>query len=172
MATVLIYSKCRALARSLFLRFCIFWGVPCKLPVTRANDDFLFLRACARARWKALFFQKLPIYVMMAPIWGVIILTNNKVVVLILWYYALPLFIVGTIGIIAGTLSATSGSFDIHVRREYARLQRAARAAESQVSVAVNVSATDVVQRMREQLQNQPWNVRKPRRQVGRPVHG
>jgi len=163
-------SVCRrsaALVRALFLKVCLFWGFPCRLPITRANDDLLFLRACNRARWKAMFYQKLPIHLMMTPIWATILLTRNKLVIVILWY-ALPLFLVGTIGILAGTLSATSGSVGIHTRKEYARLQMVACAVAAQADVTVNVNATDVTQRMRERLDGQPWNVPMPSKRVGR----
>lgn len=169
MAIVSVFEKLSALARFLVLRFCLFWGFSCKLPITRANDDLVFLRACARARWKAMFYQKLPIYLMMAPIWATILLTRNKAVVIILWY-ALPVFLVGIIGVLAGTWTATSGSFDIHTRKEYARLQLVVCTAAARADVTVSMSATDVTQRMGERLLNQPWNVRMPRKQVGRPV--
>ena len=155
-----------ALGRMVYLKFCLLFGFRCKLPITRANDDLLFLRACARARWKAMFYQKLPIYLMMAPIWATILFTRNKAVVMVLWY-ALPLLLVGVIGILAATWTGTSGSVDIHIRKEYARLQLAACAAAALADVPASKSATDGTQRMRERLEDQPLNVPMPPKQEG-----
>jgi len=157
------------LVNGLVLKFALFWGIPCKLPTTRANDDVLFLRACARAKWKAMFFQKLPIYLMMAPVWGIVLFSNSAAAVIIMWYL-LPLVLVGAIGIVAGTVAATSGSFDIHTRNEYVRLQLAASATPSGRISTVYVSASDVTQRMRTRLDGQPWNVPMPPKPAGRPA--
>jgi len=118
-----------ALVRGIVLKFCSFWGIPCKLLVSRANDDVLFLRACARAKCKATFYQKLPIWVMMAPLVVIFLFKpNDKLAVALM--YLFPTFLVGVIAIVAGTLSATRGSIDIQTRNEYSRLLRAADAAD------------------------------------------
>jgi|GEM_PF-2026952 len=116
--SLILYLK--ALARRLGL----FWGVPGSMPISRINDDRLYIRACALAKRKYLLRQKLLIYACILPIALFMAITQSKpalAVLLILW----PFVIVGTIGAFVGALSARLGvSLEIYIREEYAQLRQ------------------------------------------------
>lgn len=77
MSIASVFHTSISLPHALFIEVYLFWGIRCRLSTTRANDDVLFLRGCARAKCEAMFFQKLPIYLKMAPIWGIILFSNS-----------------------------------------------------------------------------------------------
>ena len=116
-----------------------------------------------------MFHQKLPIYLMMAPVWAIIIFSNNEKAVVLMWYL-LPLVLVGAIGLIAGTVSATSGSFDIQTRNAYVRLQKESRMAAEGLGTKAVLTASDLTQRMQNHLERNPFSVPMPPRRVGRPA--
>ena len=144
MSTITSLRRLSASATGLKMKFCLFWGIPCKIPISTANDDFVFLRACARAKRKAWFHQKLPIWVMMTPIMLIFLFhPNTKLIVVLI--YLFPYCLAHLIVIVAGTWSATRGSFDIHTRNEYLRLLRAAEADQQE-----HITSSDTAQNLAE----------------------
>ena len=136
----------------------------------QSPDNDLLLCAAARARWKALFLQKLPVYLMMAPAVGFYLATKSYTVLIILMYIV-PWFYIPLVGLISSPIVARYGSYDIHFRQEISRLRQVAYAAAGQVSVTVDASKTDIAQRVSERRLSQFWKVSKLPRQVRRPMH-
>ncbi|MFC2079612.1 hypothetical protein ACFLSZ_06500 [Candidatus Bipolaricaulota bacterium] len=116
-----------SIPQALRLRICLFWGLPCRVPISRMNDDRLYIRACAIAKRKFSFFQKLWINACMLPIVLFMCVSQNKKA-LCLMLYLLPVVFVGAISWFIGELiSRFSISYDVYVRREYKRLQERAQ---------------------------------------------
>jgi len=110
--------------KGLFLRFCLFWGIPGPIPVTRMNDDRLYIRACAIAKRKYYIVQKLLIYALMLPLALFWAISQNKQALCLVLFYLFPLAFIGAIAICIGELTSKLGlSFDVFVRREYSRLR-------------------------------------------------
>lgn len=144
----------RVWTRGSILKFCLFWGFPCALPMQSPGND-LFVRAAARARVKALFFKKLPVYLLMAPAVGLYLGTKSYTVLIIL-LYIVPWFYIPLVALISFPIAAWYGSFDLHLWREMARLQECACAEAGQVSTAMIVSRTDIWQRVRKRRYCRP----------------
>ncbi len=106
---------------------------------------------------------------MMAPIWGIIVFSTSAAAVVLLGYL-LPLVLVGAMGLIAGAVSATSGSSDIQTRNEYVRLQQEARMAAEGLGPRAVFTAADLTQRMRNHLERNPYSAPMPPKRVGRPA--
>jgi len=111
----------RSRMKALFLAFCLFWGIPCVLPIP-SKHHAAFVRASARARRKARLLQSLPICILMAPFLAVHFATTSKLVLLLMLYLIVPyiLFIVP----ICGDIGARLASDGVLLRHEFARWTR------------------------------------------------
>ncbi len=145
------------------VRFFLFWGLPCPLPLTRANDDVLYIKASNRGRRKAFWNQRKWIWSFMVPFWGVSIFCPDKRIVIALWY-AFPLFIAGIIAIAVGQWTIVSGSAEIRTRKELVKLRtKALMQTQPRESAVLRLSRSDVTFRMshRRQLLMSGWHLKK-----------
>ena len=117
--------------KALIRRIGLFWGIPGSMPISRMNDDRLYIRACAIAKRRYYILQNLLLCALWLPIILFWAISQNKIALAFVLFYLLPYVLIAVIAACLGEINSRFRlSVDTFTRREYRRLQALAHGRE------------------------------------------